>query len=59
MNTYTSQYIAIYCRVSTDDQVKEGVSLEEQQERLQAYCKAMNWSEDVVLYIEDGFSGKI
>ncbi|HDR7854653.1 recombinase family protein [Bacillus paranthracis] len=58
MNTYTSQYIAIYCRVSTDDQVKEGVSLEEQQERLQAYCKAMNWSEDVVLYIEDGFSGK-
>ena len=43
MNEQSSQFIALYCRVSTDDQVKEGVSLEEQQERLEAYCRAMGW----------------
>lgn len=43
MNEQASQFIALYCRVSTDDQVKEGVSLEEQQERLEAYCRAMGW----------------
>ncbi|MFS0558189.1 recombinase family protein [Brevibacillus sp. 179-C9.3 HS] len=53
-----SRYIAIYCRVSTDEQAREGVSLEEQQERLQAYCRAMGWSDEVVLFVDDGFSAK-
>ena len=57
MNEQASQFIALYCRVSTDDQVKEGVSLEEQQERLEAYCRAMGWG-NVVVYVEDGFSAK-
>ena len=57
MNEQSSQFIALYCRVSTDDQVKEGVSLEEQQERLEAYCRAMGWG-NVVVYVEDGFSAK-
>jgi site-specific DNA recombinase len=52
------KYIALYCRVSTDEQAREGVSLEEQQERLKAYCRAMGWSQEVVLYIDDGYSAK-
>ena len=31
---------AIYARVSTDDQAKEGFSIPAQLKRLQAYCKA-------------------
>jgi site-specific DNA recombinase len=53
-----SRYIALYCRVSTDEQAREGVSLEEQQERLQAYCRAMGWSDEVVLFVDNGFSAK-
>src|SRR4051812_45922439 len=30
----------IYCRVSTDQQASEGVSLDDQQRRLAAYCEA-------------------
>lgn len=58
MNEQSSQFIALYCRVSTDDQAKEGVSLEEQQERLEAYCRAMGWGKDVIVYVEDGYSAK-
>jgi site-specific DNA recombinase len=53
-----TRWIALYCRVSTDEQAREGVSLEEQQERLKAYCKAMGWSSEARLYIDDGFSAK-
>jgi site-specific DNA recombinase len=53
-----SRYIALYCRVSTDEQAREGVSLSEQQERLKAYCRAMGWNDDVKLYIDDGYSAK-
>nr|WP_278430663.1 recombinase family protein [Brevibacillus laterosporus] len=49
--------VAIYIRVSTDEQAKEGISLEEQQERLVAYCKANGWK-DYTLYIDDGYSAK-
>ncbi|WP_094700196.1 recombinase family protein [Brevibacillus laterosporus] len=45
--------VAIYIRVSTDEQAKEGISLEEQQERLVSYCKANGWK-DYTLYIDDG-----
>ncbi|OME55214.1 recombinase family protein [Paenibacillus odorifer] len=54
----TSRFVAIYCRVSTDEQAREGVSLDEQQERLKAYCKAMGWSDEVMLFIDDGYSAK-
>lgn len=50
---------ALYIRVSTDKQVEEGFSLEEQQERLTAYCKAQDWNlcEDHI-YIDAGASAK-
>jgi len=48
--------IAIYTRVSTEDQAREGFSLEAQLERLRAYC----FSQDYKVtneYIDDGYSG--
>src|SRR2546422_5000447 len=48
---------AIYTRVSTEDQAKQGFSLEAQRERLEAYCLARDWSV-VEKYIDDGHSGR-
>ncbi len=46
-----------YCRVSLDEQAKEGVSLSAQQERITAYCASQGW--DLVdVYVDPGFSGK-
>ncbi|MFD1179529.1 recombinase family protein [Paenibacillus puldeungensis] len=46
-----------YPRVSTDEQADKGNSLNEQMERMTAYCKAMGW-DDPIFFIEDGFSAK-
>jgi DNA invertase Pin-like site-specific DNA recombinase len=48
---------AIYTRVSTEDQAKEGYSLEAQLERLESYCEAQGW-EVVARYVDDGHSGR-
>jgi site-specific DNA recombinase len=50
--------VAVYARVSTEDQVKEGVSLAAQVERLKAYCTATRPGEDVRLVIDEGVSAK-
>ncbi|HID24891.1 MAG TPA: recombinase family protein [Thermoplasmata archaeon] len=49
--------VAIYTRVSTEDQAKEGFSLDAQLDKLRAYCKARDW---VIAgeYIDDGYSGR-
>jgi DNA invertase Pin-like site-specific DNA recombinase len=47
----------IYTRVSTEDQAKEGFSLDAQKERLRSYCKAKGW-EVVGEFIDDGYSGR-
>jgi DNA invertase Pin-like site-specific DNA recombinase len=48
---------AVYTRVSTDDQAKEGFSLDAQKDRLAAYCEAQGW--DIAdYYIDDGHSGR-
>jgi len=49
--------VAIYTRVSTEDQAKEGYSLAAQKERLEAYCEAQDW-EIIDHYIDDGHSGR-
>ena len=48
---------AIYTRVSTEDQAKEGFSLDAQLDKLRAYCKARGW---VIAgeYVDDGYSGR-
>ncbi len=49
--------VAIYTRVSTEDQAKEGFSLAAQEERLRAYCQARGW-EVAGIYRDDGHSGR-
>ena len=47
----------LYMRVSTEDQAREGFSLPEQKERLEAYCKLNDF--EIVDYYEDaGISAK-
>lgn len=47
----------LYVRVSTEDQVTEGVSLPDQEARLRAYSAAMGW-DDVRVVIDAGESAK-
>ena len=49
--------VAIYARVSTEDQAKEGYSLSNQLEKLRSYCVARGW-EIVGEYVDDGYSGR-
>jgi site-specific DNA recombinase len=48
---------AIYTRVSTEDQAKEGFSIAAQSKKLNAYCKARGWSV-AGEYVDDGHSGR-
>lgn len=48
--------IALYCRVSTDEQAQHGFSIENQKERLIAYCKSQGW-DNYRLYVDDGYTG--
>lgn len=49
--------VALYTRVSTEDQAREGFSLESQLERLRNYCKAREW-EIAAEYVDAGYSGR-
>lgn len=49
--------VAVYCRVSTDEQAEQNISIPAQQSRITSYCHAKNW-QVVEYYIDDGFSGK-
>jgi len=49
--------VAIYTRVSTEDQAKEGFSLDAQLDKLRSYCKARDWIVGGE-YIDDGYSGR-
>ncbi len=49
--------VAIYTRVSTEDQAKEGFSLANQLARLKAYAEARGWTL-AKKYIDDGHSGR-
>lgn len=48
--------IALYIRVSTSEQAKEGYSIGEQEERLKAFCKAKGWTV-ANTFIDGGYSG--
>ena len=52
-----STSIAAYCRVSTEDQAREGLSLAAQEDRIRAFCAAQGWTAAEV-YVDDGYSGK-
>jgi site-specific DNA recombinase len=48
--------VALYCRVSTEEQAEHGYSIDNQKERLIAYCTSQGW-DDYRLYIDDGYTG--
>jgi len=48
---------ALYARVSTEDQAKEGFSIPAQLKRLNAYCRARGW-QAIKEYVDDGYSGR-
>ena len=52
----TTNKVAIYVRVSTSSQAEEGYSIDEQKDKLEAYCKIKDWKIYDV-YIDGGFSG--
>lgn len=47
----------LYIRVSTERQVAEGESLDEQEERLREFCRVRNWKV-IKVYREEGKSAK-
>ncbi len=49
--------VAVYTRVSTEDQAREGFSIDAQEERLKAYCEAQGW-EIFKHYSDRGHSGR-
>lgn len=52
----TQKRVFIYVRVSTQEQAKEGYSIDEQIKRLKKYCEAHDWI-IVKIYTDAGFSG--
>jgi len=46
-----------YIRVSTEEQAREGISLENQEAKIKAYCESQDW-ELVEVFSDEGFSGK-
>lgn len=53
----TINKVAIYIRVSTEEQAKEGYSISAQKQKLKAYCIAQGWEVSGV-YIDEGISAK-
>ncbi|MVP00398.1 recombinase family protein [Paenibacillus lutrae] len=49
--------VVLYIRVSTDDQARDGFSIEAQKRKLVAYCDSQDWTV-VDFYIDEGFSAK-
>lgn len=48
---------ALYIRVSTEDQARDGYSIHMQKEKLHAYCVSQGWDIEG-FYIDDGYSAK-
>ena len=48
--------IALYVRVSTDEQAQHGYGIDGQMHRLEAFCESQGWT-DYQFYIDDGYTG--
>lgn len=48
------QYVACYCRVSTDEQAKFGFSIQAQKDALEKYCKENKYKYE--FYVDEGIS---
>ena len=52
--------VAIYLRVSTDEQAKEGYGLVYQEEKLRAFVKSQDYQlDEEYIYKDEGFSGSL
>ena len=51
----TKSRVAIYSRVSTEEQVKEGISIDAQIDKCKSYCDARGWTVHKI-YVDPGFS---
>lgn len=49
--------VAIYIRVSTEDQAREGYSLDAQRSSLKSFCKSQGWNH-YRFYVDEGLSAK-
>lgn len=49
--------VAVYARVSTQEQAVEGTSLEHQSDQLESYCQSQGWKV-IQEYVDAGFTGK-
>ena len=56
MESIINKYVALYLRVSTEEQVKHGTSLDAQLNKLQEYCKFKEWTV-FKIYKDEGISG--
>ncbi|CEG29604.1 recombinase family protein [Bacillus sp. B-jedd] len=54
---YQIKKVAVYIRVSTEEQAKEGYSISAQKQRLKAYCIAQDWN-IAGFYVDEGISAK-
>ncbi len=54
----TSIKVAGYARVSTEEQAREGLSIEGQIESIKKYCALYNNEYDIDFYIDEGFTGR-
>jgi site-specific DNA recombinase len=57
VKTTDKRPVAIYARVSTQEQAEEGTSLDFQHEQLTGYCRSQGW-EVFREYVDRGYSGK-
>ena len=57
INTIEQIGVAIYSRVSTQEQATEGTSLDYQDDQLRNYCQFQKWRV-VQSYVDSGYSGK-
>jgi len=51
-----TERVALYTRVSMEDQAKEGFSLKAQENKLRDYARAQEW-QVVAAYVDEDFSG--
>jgi site-specific DNA recombinase len=54
---FSIRQVAIYIRVSTEEQAKEGFSISAQREKLKAFCQVQDWA-NYKFYVDEGISGK-
>lgn len=57
LETRDTQYIAVYVRVSTDEQADSGLGIEAQKVRCNAMAIASGYTEDIKYYADEGVSG--